>query len=62
MKKLSDDHIFKVIKEGGRRAGLSPDMPTWEKGGFTDEDIHALVKHLRFFCTNRKPGATFHNK
>lgn len=61
MKKLSDDHIFKVIKQGGRGAGLSPEspMPRWQVG-FTDEDIHALVKHLRLYCT--KPGPTFHNK
>ena len=61
MKKLSDDHIFTVIKESGRRAGVSPEspMPSWQ-AGFTDEEIHALVKHLRLYC--QKPGSTFHNK
>jgi len=61
MKKLSDDHIFTVIKEGGRRAEVSPEspMPSWQ-AGFTDEEIHALVKHLRLYC--QKPGSTFHNK
>jgi len=49
MSKISDDTLFKVIKEGGAANGLSPDMPAW-KDGFEDPDIKDLVAYVRTFC------------
>ena len=49
MSKISDDTLFKVIKEGGAAAGLSPDMPAW-KDGFEDPEIKDLVAYVRTFC------------
>ena len=49
MAKISDDLMFKVIKEGGESASLSKDMPSW-KEGFEDAEIHDLVAYLRTLC------------
>jgi mono/diheme cytochrome c family protein len=49
MAKMSDDLIFKTIKEGGEAAGLSKDMPVW-KEGFDDEEIRGLAAFVRTFC------------
>lgn len=49
MSKISDDTLFKVIKEGGASAGLSPDMPAW-KDGFEDPEIKDLVAYVKSFC------------
>ena len=49
MSTISDDTMFKVIKEGGASAGLSPDMPAW-KDGFEDPEIKDLVAYVRSFC------------
>lgn len=49
MTKVSDDTLFKVIKDGGASAGLSADMPAW-KDGFEDSDIKDLVAYVRSFC------------
>lgn len=49
MSAISDDTLFKVVKEGGAAAGLSADMPAW-KDGFEDPDIKDLVAYVRTFC------------
>ena len=46
---LTDDTLFKVIKDGGAAGGLSADMPAWSQG-FEDNEIHDLVAFVRSFC------------
>jgi mono/diheme cytochrome c family protein len=46
MNALSDDHIFKVIKEGGASVGKSPLMAPWG-GTLTDEDIRDVMAFIR---------------
>ncbi len=49
MKKLSDDLIYRAIKDGGASVGLSREMPGWaaEMG---DAEIKGLVTYVRSFC------------
>lgn len=49
MKTISDDTLFKVIKDGGAANNLSGDMPSWSQG-FEDSEIHDLVAFVRAFC------------
>jgi mono/diheme cytochrome c family protein len=49
MKSITDDTLFKVIKNGGAANGLSADMPSWSQG-FEDDEIHGLVDYVRAFC------------
>ncbi|MGQ0793426.1 MAG: c-type cytochrome [Deltaproteobacteria bacterium] len=42
---LTNDHIFKVIKEGGPSVGKSPLMPAWG-GALSDDDIHNVIAHI----------------
>jgi mono/diheme cytochrome c family protein len=49
MGKISDDTLFKAIKDGGAAVGLPPDMPAWGQG-LDDNQIHAMVSYLRDFC------------
>ncbi len=49
MAKISDDTMFKAIKEGGEGVHLSGDMPAWG-GGLSDDEIHAVMKYIRGFC------------
>lgn len=49
MAKISDDTVFKAIKDGGASVGLSGDMPAWG-GGLSDDDIHGVMKYIRQFC------------
>ena len=49
MSKITDDTLFKVIKNGGAAAGLSAEMPAWGSG-FEDPDIKDLVAFVRSFC------------
>lgn len=46
MKTLTDDHLFKVISEGGASVGKSPLMPAW---GTTlkEEDIINVISYIR---------------
>jgi cytochrome c oxidase cbb3-type subunit 3 len=46
MNALTDEHIFKVIKEGGASVGKSPLMAPWG-GTLTDEQIHDVVAFVR---------------
>ena len=49
MGKISDDTMFKAIKDGGAAVGVSEDMPAWG-AGLSDEDIRAVMKYIRQFC------------
>lgn len=49
MAKISDDTMFKAIKDGGAAVGLAGDMPAWGSG-LSDDDIHGLMKYVRHFC------------
>jgi len=46
MNTLTDDYLFKVIKEGGASVGKSPLMPAWG-AQINDDDIHSVVAYLR---------------
>ena len=46
---LSDDLLFKVIKNGGAANSLSGDMPAWSQG-LEDDEIHSVVSFIRTFC------------
>ncbi|MEM4657703.1 MAG: cytochrome c [Candidatus Methanosuratincola sp.] len=43
---LTDEHLHKVIAEGGAAVGRSPLMPAW-KGALTDEDIDNVIAYIR---------------
>lgn len=49
MKKISDDTMFKAIKEGGTAVSLPGDMPPWGQA-FDDSEIKGLVAYVRTFC------------
>lgn len=49
MKAISDDTMFKAIKEGGASVNLPGDMPPWGQA-FDDGEIKGLVKYVRAFC------------
>ena len=55
MNKLSDEHIFKVIKEGGASVGKSPLMAAWG-GALTDDQIHDVVAFVRSLAKPPYPG------
>jgi len=46
MSTLTDDYLFKVIKEGGAAVGKSPMMAPWG-GSLSDEQILAVVAYIR---------------
>jgi len=43
---LTDDYLFKVIKEGGIAVGKSPMMAAWGVS-LSDEDIREVVAFIR---------------
>ena len=49
MTKISDDTMFKAIKEGGAAVNLPGDMPPWGQA-FDDGEIKGLVTYVRAFC------------
>ena len=49
MSSLTDDSVFKAIKEGGVAVGKSTQMPPFG-GILTDAEIKDIVKHLRSMC------------
>lgn len=51
MKKISDDTLFRAIKEGGSAVSLPGDMPPWGQA-FEDGEIKGLVVFVRAFCKN----------
>ena len=42
----TDDHLFKVVKQGGASAGLTENMPPFS-GQLSDEEIRNVVVYLR---------------
>lgn len=46
VKTLTDEHLFKVIKEGGTSVGLSPIMVPWG-GQIDDQGIWNVVSYIR---------------
>jgi mono/diheme cytochrome c family protein len=46
MSKLSDDDIFKVVKNGGASVGKSPLMPAWGPT-LKDDQIQDVVAYVR---------------
>jgi mono/diheme cytochrome c family protein len=46
MNKLTDEHIFKVIKEGGASVGKSPLMAAWG-GTLSDDEIRDVMAYVR---------------
>jgi cytochrome c553 len=45
MQSLSDDSMRRIIKEGGRGVGSSPQMPHW-KGVLSDQNITDLIHFI----------------
>jgi len=54
MNGLSDDGLFKAIKDGGPAVTKSVLMPAWASV-FTDQEINDLVAHLRVLCACTGP-------
>lgn len=52
MDKLSDEHLFKVISEGGAAVGKSPLMPAW-KTSIKKEDIYNVIAYIRTFSQKK---------
>jgi mono/diheme cytochrome c family protein len=46
MNALSNEHLFKVIKEGGAAVGKSPLMAPWG-GALSDDQIRDVVAYVR---------------
>ncbi len=49
MSRLSDEMVFKVIRDGGPAAGLSKAMSRFGDG-LEDDEIKQLVLYVRTFC------------
>jgi mono/diheme cytochrome c family protein len=53
MKALTDDHLFKVIKDGGAAVGKSPLMAPWG-GQLKDPEIWDVVAYIRSLAKSGK--------
>ena len=53
MKTLTDDALFKVIKDGGAAVGKSPLMPAWG-GQLKDPEIWDVVAYIRSLAKSGK--------
>jgi len=51
--KKSEEHLFKVIKEGGAAVKLSPLMPPYGPQ-LKDEEIREMVRHVLSFNQSKK--------
>ena len=49
MQTISDDTMFKAIRDGGAAVNLPNDMPSWS-AGLSDDQIHSIMKYVRGFC------------
>lgn len=49
MKAISNDTMFKAIKDGGAAVNLPSDMPPWGQA-FEDSEIKGLIAYVRTFC------------
>ena len=52
MSARTDEELFKVVKLGGKSINKSVLMPAWGRN-LSDDDIHALVAHLRNMCCKK---------
>jgi cytochrome c oxidase cbb3-type subunit 3 len=52
LRKISDETMFKAIKDGGASVGLSGDMPNWNVD-LSDDEIHDLVAFVQTFCKKK---------
>ena len=57
MNELSDEHLFKVIKEGGASVGKSPLMAPWG-GTLTDDQIRDVIAFVRSIAKPPYPGSS----
>jgi cytochrome c oxidase cbb3-type subunit 3 len=57
MGNIPDDELFNAIRGGGISVNKSILMPAWSSV-FSDEQIHALVRHLRKLCQCGPDGAS----
>jgi mono/diheme cytochrome c family protein len=46
MNQLSNDYLFKIIRDGGTAVGKSPDMKPWSEF-YSDDQIWSLVRYVR---------------
>ena len=56
MNALTDDYLFKVVKEGGASVGKSPLMAAWG-GSLSDQQIRDVVAYMRSIADPPYPGA-----
>lgn len=56
MREVTDDTVFKIIKEGGSVAGFDQAMQGFSEG-LNDDEIRGLVVYIRSFCELPKPIA-----
>lgn len=56
MARIPDAIIVKAIEGGGAAVGLSDEMPSWQ-GALDDDEIAALAKYIRSFCTAAKQNS-----
>ena len=49
MSKMSDEDIFKVVKNGGASIGKSPLMPPWG-ASLKDDQINDVIAYIRTLC------------
>ena len=49
MSQVPDEYLAMIIKKGGAAMGKIATMPAWEHK-FNDEQVDALVKHIRTFA------------
>ena len=52
MSARTDEELFKVIQAGGKAINKSVLMPAWGRN-LSDDDIRALVSHLRELCCKK---------
>jgi cytochrome c oxidase cbb3-type subunit 3 len=52
MSARTDEDLFKAIKHGGKAVNKSILMPNWD-ANLSDDDIHALIAHLRELCCKK---------
>lgn len=52
MSARTDDELAKAIQHGGKSVNKSVLMPIWG-GNLSDDDVHALVAHLRKLCCQK---------
>jgi mono/diheme cytochrome c family protein len=56
MREVTDDTLFKIIREGGSVAGFDQAMQGFSEG-LSDDEIRGLVAYIRNFCDHPKPVA-----